>query len=48
MLDLLTLLATGWVIYTIRYQLWSSYSEEMDNMPNYYVVRRLAGAASSS
>lgn len=38
-LDLLTLIATAWVIYTIRYQLWSSYSEEMDNMPNYYVVR---------
>jgi len=42
-LDLLTLIATGWVIYTIRYQLWSSYSEEMDNLPNYYVVR-LRGA----
>lgn len=38
LLDLLTLLATAWVIYTIRFQLWSSYTEELDNLPNYYVL----------
>ncbi|KAI4304583.1 hypothetical protein MLD38_040070 [Melastoma candidum] len=38
MLDLLTLLTTGWVIYMMRRKLKSSYSKDMDTLPIYYVL----------
>lgn len=37
-LDSLTLVSTLWVIYMIRFKLKSSYMQELDNMPFYYVV----------
>lgn len=41
LLDLATLAATLWVIYTIRFKLRSSYMEEKDNFAIYYVVSPL-------
>ena len=38
LLDLATLATTIWVIYMIRYKLKSSYMEDLDNLPIYYVV----------
>lgn len=38
LLDLATLGTTLWVIYMIRYKLKSSYMEDKDNFPLYYVV----------
>ncbi|KAL3531082.1 hypothetical protein ACH5RR_010404 [Cinchona calisaya] len=37
-LDFATLVSTLWVIYTIRFKLKSTYIEELDNMPIYYLV----------
>ncbi|KAI3926072.1 hypothetical protein MKW98_028208 [Papaver atlanticum] len=37
-LDFLTLVATVWVIYMIRFKLNPTYIEELDNMPIYYLV----------
>lgn len=37
-LDLATLATTLWVIYMIRFKLRSSYMEDLDNLPIYYVV----------
>ncbi|KMS97092.1 hypothetical protein BVRB_7g178740 [Beta vulgaris subsp. vulgaris] len=37
-LDSLTLVSTLWVIYMIRFKLKSSYMQELDNMPFYYVL----------
>ena len=39
-LDLLTLVATAWVIYTLRVTLRDSYQNEQDTIQTYYVVRR--------
>ena len=39
-LDLLTLIATVWVIYTLRIPLKDTYQEEQDSLQTYYVVRR--------
>lgn len=38
LLDSATLITTGWVIYTIRYKLKSSYLSDLDNFPIYFVV----------
>ena len=38
-LDLLTLIATVWVIYTLRIPLKDTYQEEQDSVQTYYVVR---------
>lgn len=38
LLDLATLATTLWVIYMIRFKLRSSYMEDKDNIPLYYVV----------
>eukprot|EP00271_Cylindrocystis_brebissonii_P018991 TRINITY_DN557_c0_g2_i1.p1 TRINITY_DN557_c0_g2~~TRINITY_DN557_c0_g2_i1.p1 ORF type:complete len:276 (-),score=52.44 TRINITY_DN557_c0_g2_i1:505-1332(-) len=38
LLDLATLLTTGWVIYTMRFKLRGTHSEDNDNMPLYYVL----------
>lgn len=38
LLDLATLATTGWVIYTMRFVLRSTHSEDLDNMPLYYVL----------
>jgi len=38
LLDLATLITTLWVIYMIRYKLKSTYMEDLDNLPIYYVV----------
>ena len=38
-LDFLTLLATVWVIYTLRIPLKDTYQEEQDSVQTYYVVR---------
>ena len=38
-LDLLTLVATAWVIYTLRVTLKDSYQNEQDTIQTYYVVR---------
>ena len=38
-LDLLTLIATVWVIYTLRIPLKDTYQEEQDSLQTYYVVR---------
>ena len=38
-LDLLTLAATAWVIYTLRVTLKDSYQNEQDTIQTYYVVR---------
>ena len=37
-LDSLTLGATLWVIYMMRFKLKSAYVKEHDNLPLYYVV----------
>ncbi|XP_021736602.1 putative ER lumen protein-retaining receptor C28H8.4 [Chenopodium quinoa] len=37
-LDSLTLAATIWVIYMLRFKLNASYNKELDTMPLYYVV----------
>ncbi|KAM7255848.1 hypothetical protein ACFE04_011589 [Oxalis oulophora] len=37
-LDLVTLATTLWVIYMIRFKLKSSYMEDKDNLPIYYVL----------
>jgi len=37
-LDLATLATTLWVIYMIRFKLRSSYMEDLDNLPIYYVA----------
>lgn len=37
-LDFLTLFATLWVIYTLRFPLKSSYQDEQDSVQSYYVV----------
>ncbi|GAA0139340.1 membrane trafficking regulatory protein [Lithospermum erythrorhizon] len=38
LLDLATLATTVWVIYMMRFQLTSTYMEEKDKLPHYYVV----------
>eukprot|EP00850_Spirogloea_muscicola_P010981 SM000066S20456 [mRNA] locus=s66:437686:440212:- [translate_table: standard] len=38
LLDCAALATTAWVIYTIRFQLRSTHSEDLDNMPIYYVL----------
>jgi hypothetical protein len=38
-LDLLTLLATGWVIYTLLFQLWDTYQADQDVIKSWMVVR---------
>ena len=38
LLDLATLATTGWVIYTMRFVLRSTHSEDLDNLPLYYVL----------
>lgn len=38
LLDSATLITTGWVIYTIRYKLKSTYLSDLDNFPMYFVV----------
>ncbi|XP_057252126.1 ER lumen protein-retaining receptor A isoform X2 [Beta vulgaris subsp. vulgaris] len=37
-LDSLTLVCTLWMIYMIRFKLKSTYMQELDNMPLYYVL----------
>ncbi|KAK7859754.1 putative prefoldin subunit 4, partial [Quercus suber] len=37
-LDVITLVATLWVIYMIRFKLKSTYIKELDNFPLYYLV----------
>ncbi|KAI3806166.1 hypothetical protein L1987_22060 [Smallanthus sonchifolius] len=37
-LDFATLVATLWVVYMIRFKLEETYSEDLDNMPKYYLV----------
>lgn len=37
-LDLLTLVATGWVIYTLRFKLVDTYQDDQDSVKTYYVV----------
>ena len=37
-LDFLTLVATVWVIYTLRIPLKDTYQEEQDSVQTYYVV----------
>ena len=39
LLDLLTLLATGLVIYMLRFQLKDTYQAAEDSIQSYYVVR---------
>lgn len=41
-LDLATLGTTLWVIYMIRFNLKSSYMDDKDNLPVYYVVSPLS------
>ena len=38
-LDFLTLIATVWVIYTLRIPLKDTYQEEQDSVQTYFVVR---------
>lgn len=40
-LDLITLVATTWVVYMIRFKLKSTYIKELDNLPLYYLVKTL-------
>lgn len=40
-LDFLTLIATVWVIYTLRIPLKDTYQEEQDSVQTYSVVRNL-------
>lgn len=44
-LDLLTLIATVWVIYTLRIPLKDTYQEEQDSVQTYYVVRYALASA---
>lgn len=37
-LDLITLVATLWVMYMMKFKLKASYMEDLDNMPLYYTV----------
>ena len=41
-LDFLTLVATVWVIYTLRIPLKDTYQEEQDSVQTYYVVGYLS------
>jgi len=41
LLDLATLATTIWVIYMIRYELRSTYMDDLDNLPIYYVIQGL-------
>ena len=43
-LDLLTLLATLWVIYIVRFQLYESYQPEQDSIHDIYVVSLTIGS----
>ncbi len=43
-LDLLTLIATAWVIYMLRGPLKDSYQAELDNLNHLFVVRGLGVA----
>eukprot|EP00250_Pteridium_aquilinum_P001373 c11575_g2_i1 orf=267-830(+) len=38
LLDMATLVTTGWVIYTIRFKLKSTYLKDLDNFSNYFVI----------
>ena len=38
-LDLLTLVATLWVIYELRFPLADTYQKDQDTIQSYYVVR---------
>lgn len=40
-LDLVTLVATFWLIFMMKYKLKSFYMEDLDNMKKYIVVRTL-------
>lgn len=40
-LDFLTLIATVWVIYTLRIPLKDTYQEEQDSVQTYFVVSSL-------
>ncbi|KAL9228342.1 hypothetical protein vseg_003934 [Gypsophila vaccaria] len=44
-LDAVSLVATLWVIYMIRFKLNSTYTKDLDNMPLYYVLVPCAVAA---
>ena len=48
LLDLLTLVATAWVIYMLRFKLSDSYQHEQDTIQTYYVVRSCCAARYSS
>lgn len=37
-LDMLTLLATAWVVYTLRFKLQDTYQDDQDSIKTYYVV----------
>lgn len=39
-LDFVTLVATLWVVYMMRFKLKSTYIADLDNMPLYYVVNQ--------
>ena len=41
-LDFLTLIATVWVIYTLRIPLKDTYQEEQDSVQTYFVVRNFS------
>ena len=38
-LDMMALVATGWVIYTLRFRLMDTYQDDQDSVKTYYVVR---------
>lgn len=38
LLDFLTFLTTAWVIYMMRFKLKATSSEDLDNLPTYYVL----------
>lgn len=38
-LDMLTLIATGAVIYALRFKLVDTYQDDQDSVKTYYVVR---------
>ena len=40
-LDFVTLVATLWVVYMMRFKLKSTYIADLDNMPLYYVVNQI-------
>ena len=48
LLDFMTLFATLWVIYTLRFPLKASYQAEQDSVYSYYVVRRSRPAGSAA